>query len=141
MGGLTVAAESHVLVKKRKTQQRLPVRRPNKCQVNLTVSFFQSVNMLSNNRYFKSINLIQQANECCTIHTIHIDAFIDMLYTIMCAKYHRIEVEFGARTKWTVHMRCDMFGALSICAPDWIIVVFRAFHSHTRMRLTNNQRT
>jgi len=80
--------------------------------------------MLPNHHYFKTINLFQQANECYIIHTIHINAFINMLHTIMCAKYHRIEVEFRACTKWAVHMRCGMFGALSICAPHWIIVVF-----------------
>lgn len=60
-----------------------------------------------------------------------------MLYTIMCPKYHRIEVEFRARAKWTMHVKCGMFWTVIICAPYWIIAVFGAFHSYTCMCLAN----
>ena len=56
--------------------------------------------------------------------TIHVNAFINMLYAIMCPEYDRIKVEFGACTKWTVHVKCGMFWTVSIRAPHGIIAVF-----------------
>jgi len=94
------------------------------------------VTYLSNNP--PTIYRLQWESKCHRIHTIHIDAFINMLYTIMCTKYNRIQVELRACTKWTVHVRCGMFRTISVSAPYRIIIVFWAFHSYTGMCLKTN---
>jgi len=72
------------------------------------------------------------------IRTIHINSLVNVLHTVMCTQYNRIQVELRTCTKWTVHVSCGMFRALDVCTPDWFIAVFWSFHSYTGVSLTIN---
>jgi len=72
------------------------------------------------------------------IRTIHINSLVNVLHTVMCTQYNRIQVELRTCTKWTVHVSCGMFRALKVCTPDWFIAVFWSFYSYTGVSLTIN---